>query len=133
MSSTDILHLLFFCQQPNHLPRQWVTLMSKLERDYQRKLIARIKELIPGCMVMKTNPNYIQGIPDLIILHEDFWASLEVKRSPLEPRQPNQEYYINLFHEWSYAAFIYPENEREVLNEIQHAYRRRRNARVLES
>lgn len=84
-------------------------------------------------MVMKTNPNYIQGIPDLIILHEEFWASLEVKRSPLEPRQPNQEHYINLFHEWSYAAFIYPENEREVLNEIQQAYRRRRNARVLES
>ena len=33
----------------------------KLERDFQRGLIAEIKERLPGCLVMKTDPNYIQG------------------------------------------------------------------------
>lgn len=107
--------------------------MSKLERAYQSELIKRIKAAMPECIVMKTNPNYIQGIPDLILLYPGGWAALETKRSPTASRQPNQEYYVDLLHGMSYAAFIYPENEKEVLREIQFAYRRSGNARVPES
>lgn len=95
-----------------------------LERHYQRGLIKRIKELLPGCFVLKNDPNYIQGIPDLTILYRDRWALLEVKRSEaeyLKDQQPNQDWYVNRLNEMSFSAFIFPENEREVLDALQQA------------
>ena len=46
----------------------------KLERDFQRGLISEIKERLPGCLVMKTDPNYIQGIPDLLVWYSVGYA-----------------------------------------------------------
>lgn len=93
-----------------------------LESAYQRDLIKRIKDRFPGCMVLKNDPNYIQGIPDLVIVHEDRWAALEVKRSEKASHRPNQEYYIQKMDEMSLARFIYPENEEEVLDEVQRSF-----------
>lgn len=90
-----------------------------LERDFQSQLIKDIKQMLPGCIVMKTDPNYIQGIPDLLILYRDKWAALECKKSEKASRRPNQEYYVELMDEMSFADFIYPENKEEVLNELQ--------------
>lgn len=104
----------------------------KKESDFQAKLIVKLKALFPGCEVMKMDPNYIQGIPDLLILYEDKWALLECKRSKAElakPR-PNQPYYVDRFNKMSFASFIFPENEEEVLNELQQAFRPRRTTRV---
>lgn len=72
----------------------------------------------------------MQGVPDLILLYEDKWAMLEVKRSIKAPQQPNQEHYINVLNYMSYASFIYPENENEVLDEIQRIFWPGRNPRV---
>lgn len=85
------------------------------EREFQAKLIQRIKELLPGCLVLKNDANYIQGFPDLLILYNDRWAALEVKDSRYAPYRPNQEYYLDLLNEMSYATTIYPENEYGVL------------------
>lgn len=93
----------------------------KNENVYQGELIKRIKSLIPGSFILKNDPDYIQGIPDLLILYKDKWAILEVKRSKNESHRPNQDYYIDMFGEWSYAAFIYPENEDVILGELQRA------------
>lgn len=93
----------------------------KNENVYQAELIKRIKSLIPGSFVLKNDPDYIQGIPDLLILYKDKWAILEVKRSENEKHRPNQDYYIDMFGEWSYASFVYPENEEVVLDELQRA------------
>ena len=93
----------------------------KNENVYQAELIKKIESLIPGCFVLKNDPNYIQGIPDLLILYEDKWAMLEVKRSEDDKHRPNQDYYIDKFGEWSYSSFIFPENEEAVLNELQRA------------
>ena len=93
--------------------------MAKLERDFQAKLIKEIKQIFKGCIVMKNDSSYIQGIPDLLILYRDKWAALEVKKSETAHRQPNQEYYVELMDEMSYASFIYPENKEEVLYELQ--------------
>lgn len=93
----------------------------KNENVYQAELIKKIESLIPGCFVLKNDPNYIQGIPDLLILYEDKWAMLEVKRSEDDKHRPNQDYYIDRFGEWSYSSFIFPENEEVVLNELQRA------------
>ena len=93
--------------------------MAKLERDFQAKLIKEIKQIFKGCIVMKNDSSYIQGIPDLLILYRDKWAALEVKKSATASHRPNQEYYVELMDEMSYASFVYPENKEEVLYELQ--------------
>lgn len=96
--------------------------MGKLERDYQAGLIDRIAMRFPGCFILKNDEQYIQGIPDLTILYRTYWVMLEVKKSANEPYRPNQKYYLNLLSTMSYTATIYPENEREVLDEVQSAF-----------
>ena len=97
--------------------------MAKLERDFQSKLIKEIKEKFPGCLVMKNDSGYIQGIPDLTVLYGDKWAALEVKRTATASHRPNQEYYVGLMDEMSFARFICPENKQEVLHEMEHTFR----------
>lgn len=98
----------------------------KNENKYQGELIKRINAMFRDILVMKLDSSYRQGIPDLLILHPNGWAVLEVKRSINEPFQPNQEYYIDLLDQWSFAAMICPENESEVLSDLQRKLSRRR-------
>jgi len=94
-----------------------------VEKDFQADLIKKIKKRFDGCIVLKNDPEYIQGIPDLLILHNDKWAALECKRSSKAKHQPNQDYYVSKMDGMSFACFVSPENEEEVLNELQHAFR----------
>ena len=52
-----------------------------LENKFKTGLVKELKERFPGCMVVHLDPNEIQGIPDLLVLHEDTWAALEGKKS----------------------------------------------------
>lgn len=97
-----------------------------LENKFQSNLIKKIKNMFPGCIVMKNDSSYIQGIPDLTILYNNKWAVLECKKSENAKRQPNQQHYISKMNKMSFAAFICPENEEEVLNELQQALCSRR-------
>ena len=101
-----------------------------LESQFQRQLIKKIEKMFPGCIIHKTDPRDIQGIPDLIIFYKDRWAMLECKPSAKAGRQPNQAYYIEHMNRLSFAAFIYPENEEEVLYELQRSFGSVRKARV---
>ena len=65
-----------------------------LESQFQAKLIKELKKLFPGCIVMKSDSGYLQGIPDLLILFNDKWAALECKQHAGAKKQPNQEYYV---------------------------------------
>ena len=94
-----------------------------LERDFQSTLIKQLKDLFPGCFVTKLDANYIQGIPDLLVLYDKRWAILECKRSRKAAHRPNQDYYISLFDKMSFSRFINPENCSEVLHELQQAFR----------
>lgn len=103
------------------------------ERHYQAKLIKRIRVLLEGCFILKNDASYLQGVPDLLILYRDRWAILEVKvKKPTKASdfEPNQEYYLDLLNEMSFAACIYPENEDEVLDDLQSALSPHRAARV---
>lgn len=91
--------------------------MSK-ESVFQKDLKKELKERFPGCIVTKLNANNIQGIPDLLVLYKDKWATLENKKSEKASKQPNQEYYVNKMNDMSFSRFIYPENKDEVLNEL---------------
>lgn len=92
------------------------------EASYQRSLIKKIEDMFPGVTVLKNNPDHIQGIPDISILWRKYWAALEVKLSADSAERPNQRYWVERLNEESFAAFIYPENEKEVLDALQLAF-----------
>ena len=96
--------------------------MAIKENAFQATLIKDLKTLFPGCVVLKNDPNYIQGFPDLTILYKDRWAVLECKKSLLSSKRPNQAYYVDMLGEMSYASFICPENREEVLDELQQTF-----------
>lgn len=90
------------------------------ENQYQAGLIRRIKERIPGCIVLKNDANYLQGIFDLTVILGPRASHIEVKAGEKSPEQPNQRYYINLVREQGGSAWVvYPENEEEVLLALQ--------------
>lgn len=89
------------------------------ESAFQASLIRDLKLIFPGCVVLKNDPNYLQGFPDLLVLWNDKWAALECKRSRTASHRPNQEYYIDILEQMSFARFVYPENREEVLDELE--------------
>ena len=89
------------------------------ENEFKHKLISKIKEMFPGCIVMKNDAGYIQGIPDITILYKNKWACLECKRSPKASVRPNQKYYAEKMDDMSFARFIDPSNSDEVLDELR--------------
>lgn len=94
-----------------------------LENKFQAKLIKEIKDKFPGCVVMKNDSSYIQGIPDLLVLHKNKWGSLEVKKSANAKRQPNQDYYVDKMDAMSFSRFVYPENKDDVLKELDEHFK----------
>lgn len=103
------------------------------EGKYQAKIIRKLEEMFPGCIILKNDSQYQQGMLDLTLLWELHWAALEVKISKEASTQPNQDYYVEKLGAMSFAAYIYPENEEEVLSALQQAFESPRRARVSES
>ena len=95
--------------------------MGKLENKFQSDLKKEIKNMFPGCIVTKMDSGDIQGIPDLLVLYNDQWATLECKKSK---KQPNQEYYVDMMDSMSYSSFIYPENKDTVLSELREKFKK---------
>ena len=93
-----------------------------LEREFQSRLIKKLRRMFPGAIILKNDTEYLQGISDLTLLWRRRWAVLEVKAYEGAPEQPNQAYYVDLANEMSFGAFIYPENEEEVLDDLQHTF-----------
>lgn len=90
-----------------------------LENKFQANLIKELKKMFIGCIVMKNDSSYIQGIPDLLVLYKNRWASLEVKKSLNATKRPNQEYYVGKMDEMSFSRFVCPENKDQVLQELK--------------
>lgn len=92
------------------------------ENAFQSSLIKEIKTRFPGCFVLKNDSAYLQGVPDLLILHKDKWATLEVKKDAKASHQPNQDYYVEKMNNMSFSAFIYPENKEDVLHDLERSF-----------
>lgn len=93
------------------------------ENKFQSDLKKELKEMFPGCIITKLDSGDIQGIPDLLILYKDKWATLENKRSSKAEKRPNQEYYVDIMNKMSFSRFIYPENKDVVLKELDEKFR----------
>lgn len=104
--------------------------MSTVQREsvFQSKLKKEIERTLGECLVFKMEQR--QGLPDLLVLYKDRWAFLECKRSKTASKRPNQEYYVSKLDKMSFARFIYPENKKEVLDELYQALRFKRKTRV---
>lgn len=89
-----------------------------LENRFKTRLVNELEDMFPGCIIIHMDPNEIQGIPDLLILHGNKWAALEGKKSSTASVRPNQRYYVELMDGMSFASFIYPENKDEVLDDL---------------
>lgn len=95
-----------------------------LESVFQSKLIKDIKKKFPGCIVLKNDPKYLHGFPDLTILYLGFYYVLEVKKSRDDylksvKRQKNQAYYISKLKN---ASYIYPEIKEDVIHAMEEAF-----------
>ena len=99
------------------------------EKVYQAKVIKRLRKEFVDCLILKNDSNYIQGVPDLIVLYGPRWAMLEVKVRDTAPVQPNQEYWVAELNYMGFAAFVCPENEDEVFRDLQRAFAPNRAAR----
>ena len=93
---------------------------SRLESGFQDNLIKDLKTRFPGCLTFKMEQ--VQGIPDLLVLYKDKWASLECKKNANAKKQPNQEYYVGLMNQMSFSRFICPENKEEVLYDLSRTF-----------
>ncbi len=95
----------------------------KKESEFQKNLKKELKAMFPGCIVTKLDSSNIQGIPDLLVLYKNKWATLENKRSSKASHQPNQDYYVEKMNKMSFSRFIYPENKDSVLEELKKLFR----------
>lgn len=105
----------------------------KNENKFQSELIEELKSLFPGCIVLKNDPNYIQGIPDLLVLYKKKWAALECKKTKNAKHRPNQDYYVDKMAKMSYANFVYPENKEVVLSDLEKSFKPNRKTRKTKS
>lgn len=100
------------------------------EGKFKADLVEELRELFPEAIITYLDPTHIQGLPDIIILYGDRWATLEAKKSKTASHRPNQDYYVDLMNSMSYSSFIYPENREEIIYELQQSLRPRRKTRL---
>lgn len=83
-------------------------------KDTAKKIIF---QRYPGCYMheMKCGD---QGIPDTLLLYNEYWALLEFKDSADAAHQPNQDWYVEKFNNMGFSAFVYPENFDDILEEL---------------
>lgn len=91
------------------------------EGGFQDRLERQLKLIFPGCRLFKMDQH--QGVPDLLVLWNNKWAMLECKAYRAAHKQPNQDYWVDIYNRMSFARFVNPQNMEEVLHELQQAFR----------
>lgn len=95
-----------------------------LESQFRKEFLERLKaRLYPVQIdVISTKPHN-RSIPDDFIIGPRFWAALEYKKSANAPHRPNQDYHIERLNEIGYAAFVYPENGEEIIDDLERLFK----------
>lgn len=99
------------------------------ENDFQKNLIDELEERFPGIVIIKNDPSFRNGFPDLTLLYLNKWAVLECKRNESSTYRPLQEVYIDILNDMSFARTIYQENKESVLNELEQSFKNKRHTR----
>lgn len=110
---SDVVDILFY----------FYGVLNMLENKFKTELIKKIKSRFPGSFIFHLDPTELQGAPDLLVLYKDRWAALEGKKNKSASLRPNQQYYVDLFDKMSFARIIFPENAKEVLDEMEQSFK----------
>lgn len=87
------------------------------EGGFQDKLREALEEALPDWTVIKQET--LQGFPDLLCIKGKECFCLECKKSKDAAHQPNQDTYVEMINnDGGFARFIYPENKKEIMDEI---------------
>lgn len=99
-----------------------------LESKFKKETIERIKKRFRD-LDLDFIDTHNRSMPDIFVIGPWSWAALEFKRSKLaaqQAQQPNQirefadqEYHIIRLNRKGYAAFVFPENLEEVLDDLE--------------
>jgi len=99
--------------------------MATPEGKFKAKLIEKLEERYPDFIITKLEADLKNGIPDIVILGDKKrWATLEAKKNKEEVTKPRrnkkaQDYYVSKMGKMGYSSYVYPENEEEVLSELE--------------
>lgn len=58
------------------------------------------------------------GIPDILVLYKNKWATLEFKKDENAEIRDNQKFYIDKMNNMSFSRIIYPENSKDTLKDM---------------
>lgn len=93
-------------------------LEATFKRRFKERLHTRMQELGVDIFIIDNKSNRRSTL-DTIVLGPQHWAALEFKRSKSASHRPNQDYYVDQWDQLGFASFVYPENEEEILNELE--------------
>lgn len=92
---------------------------SDLESKLQTKILQWLRKQGAFATKMQQNATTAIGVADIFFCKEGFYGFLEVKKSKTAKRRPGQEAFIKRMGAWSYARVVYPENWKEIREELE--------------
>ena len=93
--------------------------MNGIEKRLQTTIRKEAKKLGFEVLVIRPNPGIPDGFPDVLLLKEGFWGTIEVKDSPTAIYQPLQEERLEKYNDWSWSRRVDPTNWAEVHEELK--------------
>ena len=90
------------------------------EGKFKKKVCSELRKL--GCTVLQYQQGVgtVKGFPDTIVIAEGITFFIEFKASKRAKFQPLQKEWIKKLNDNGHFAWVmYPENEREVMDEIK--------------
>ena len=91
---------------------------SDFKTSFQKKLKREIKPV--AILQYKQDSTTVKGFPDTIVILEGITIFIEFKKSRNAKFQPLQKEWVKKLNDNGHFAFIcYPENQKEILEEIR--------------
>lgn len=90
---------------------------SQFKSAFKRKLLELARQKRKDLVIIEVYDQ--RSMPDVIVLCGEKWAALEFKRSSQAAHRPNQDYFVDKLDQMSFATFVHPQNEEEVINELE--------------
>lgn len=93
-----------------------------LESKFKKQFVSKLRDILPFVEFFEPDPERTRSAPDMLVVGRRTWAALEFKRSKDATHRANQDRNIERLNKLGYATFVYPENEMEVLNDLEELF-----------